>query len=447
MRLYPDSKVYILCPGNHHTGGIEDLHQICSQLITFGVDAYMVYIVNNSFNLKTDPVDSLYRKYHLSYSLSPEDSAHNIFVVPEIFSVHFYRMKNFQKIFWWLSVDNYIEEVVKLINSRKSSALSALMPKFFYFGKEDNDITHFAQSEYARQFLIVNGVPEYKIYMVEDYIGQAFLSRASQIDLSKKENFVAFNPAKGFEVTQQLMKFAPDIAWRPIQNMTPEQVQELLARAKVYIDFGNHPGRDKIPREAAISGCVVITGRRGSAGNDIDINIPAEFKFDERKTNLQQIISKIREVFENFSAAHEKQADYRARILDDKNRFAEEVAEAFKIKNLPPPSLAFVQGTDDKILLLAKELFKSKDFKPSFIVDDEMASPKNPDRFIFHNQNRNYLRIGENLIEIITKADAKFLYQEGRIKKFALFEPKDIELAEVKNFYKPNYDDVMIFNR
>ena len=160
MRLYPDSKVYILCPGNHHTGGLEDLHQICSQLITFGVDAYMVYIVNNSFNLKTDPVDSLYRKYHLSYSLSPEDSAHNIFVVPEIFSVHFYRMKNFQKIFWWLSVDNYIEEVVKLINSRKSSALSALMPKFFYFGKEDNDITHFAQSEYARQFLIVNGVPE-----------------------------------------------------------------------------------------------------------------------------------------------------------------------------------------------------------------------------------------------------------------------------------------------
>lgn len=332
MRLYPDSKVYVLCPGNNHTGGPELLHQLCSTLIQFGVNAYMFYTPDHaSFNF-ADPVHSFYKKYHLPYTFNAEDSARNIFIVPEVFGAHIYGMKNFQRVFWWLSVDNYIGNVANSIGGRKNNALASPMPKIFYFGKDAGDITHFVQSEYARQFVQLNGVPEHKIYMVEDYLNQAFLSRAAQVDLTAKKNFVAFNPKKGFEVTQQLIKLAPDIAWRPIQNMTPEQVQELLAAAKVYIDFGNHPGKDRIPREAAISGCVVITGRRGSAGNDIDINIPAEFKFDERTENPQAVIGKIREVFSDFSTAHEKQADYRAQILDDKNRFAREVAEAFGIK-------------------------------------------------------------------------------------------------------------------
>jgi hypothetical protein len=49
----------------------------------------------------------------------------------------------------------------------------------------------------------------------------------------------------------------------------------------VYIDFGNHPGRDRIPREAAAMGCVVITNRRGSAENDVDIPIPNFLKIDD----------------------------------------------------------------------------------------------------------------------------------------------------------------------
>lgn len=333
MRLYPDSKVYVLCPGNVNSGGPELLHQLCSQLIKCGVDAFMFYTPGfPSFNA-ADPVHPFYKKYHLPYTFSGEDSAHNIVILPEVNSSALYTTKKIQRVFWWLSVDNYILGVLKLIDERRSNALASPMPKIFYFGKDDGDIDHWVQSEYAWQFVKLNGVPDYKIYMVEDYLNQAFLSRAAQIDLTAKKNIVAYNPRKGFEVTQQLMKLAPDIDWRPIKNMTPAQVQELLASAKVYIDFGNHPGKDRIPREAAISGCVVITGRRGSAGNDVDINIPAEFKFDERAANLQAVIDKIRAVFENFSAAHEKQADYRARIRDDKNRFAREVAEAFGIKN------------------------------------------------------------------------------------------------------------------
>ncbi len=332
MRLYPDSKVYIVCPGNVNSGGPELLHQLCSQLIAFGVNAFMFYTPSTSFNAK-DPVRPFYKKYHVPYTFQGEDSPRNIIVLPEVSNPTLYMTKLSQRVFWWLSVDNYIGNVASTIGARMSNALASHMPKIFYFGKDDGDIDHWVQSEYARQFVKLNGVPDYKIYMVEDYLNQAFLSRAARVDLTAKKNFVAYNPKKGFEVTQQLIKLAPDIDWRPIENMTPAQVQELLAAAKVYIDFGNHPGKDRIPREAAISGCVVITGRRGAAANDVDINIPTEFKFDERTADARNIIDKIREVFDDFDAAYEKQAAYRARIRDDKNRFAREVSEAFHIKN------------------------------------------------------------------------------------------------------------------
>ena len=440
MRLYPDSKVYIVCPGLYHTGGAELLHQLCSQLISFGVDAYMYYYLEGSFNIKVYPVDDFYRKYHLPYVTEIEDTEHNIFVAYEGPTEFLYIPKKAQRVLWWLSADNYLGHLSNYFRALIQYRKLDLEPlgKFFFFNEIDNQTDHLAQSEYAKNFLLVNGVPEYKIYMVEDYLNQAFLSRAAQVDLSRKENFVAYNPKKGFEVTSQLMNFAPDIDWRPIQNMTPEQVQELLARAKVYIDFGNHPGKDRIPREAAISGCVVITGKRGSAANDVDINIPAEFKFDERIATPQALIQKIRDVFDNFSAAHKKQAAYRARILDDKNRFANEVAEAFGIKNIAAGGVFIPQHFNEETFLLAEKLRGAS----LFIVDENI-----PEKFIHREQNRNYLRGNGITVEIITRDDAKFLYLEGRIKKFALLNPSEAELEAVKKFYAPATEDILIFNR
>ena len=440
MRLYPDSKVYIVCPGRLHTGGAELLHQLCSQLISFGVDAYMYYFIKGTFNINVHPIDDFYKKYHLPYVTEIEDTEHNIFVAYEGPTEFLYIPKKAQRVLWWMSADHFITHLVKHYRATVNNTRldSKPLPKVFSFHDVDDDVEHLAQSEYARQFLLVNGIPEYKIYMVEDYLNQAFLSRAAKVDLSKKENLVAYNPKKGFEVTKQFIDFAPDIDWRPIENMTPDQVQALLAKSKVYIDFGYHPGKDRIPREAAISGCVVITGRRGAAGNDIDINIPDEFKFDDNKLNLEEVIGKIHEVFDNFEAAHEKQADYRARILDDKNRFANEVAEAFGIKDTSSAGGIALPYFAEKTPALIKKFSK-----PLFIVED---NPKKiSDGEIISEQKRNYLRLEEDLIEIITRDDAKFLYQEGRIKKFALLNPSDAELEDLKKFYEPAAEDILIY--
>lgn len=446
MKLYPDSKVYILCPANVGTGGTESLHQLASQLTAFGVETYMLYAVRFGETLDAEKlVNDALKKYHVPYSFELDESPRNVVIAPETMNnIGLYAVQKCRRVLWWMSVDNYFENVIKIFRQHLREPLAAPVPKIFLF---DNavDAEHWGQSEYVRQFLRLNGVK--KIRAVETHMSQIFLGRAAQTDFDAKKNIVAYNPRKGLEVTERLIDSAPDIDWRPIEGMTPAQVQELLAAAKVYIDFGNFPGRERLPREAALSGCVVITGRRGAASNDVDINIPAEFKFDERTANPQDVIDKIREVFDDFGRAFDKQRAFRERELHAQENFASTVAEAFEIKKFPPPSVAFVQGVGEKSFLLAQTLLRSRDFKPAFIVDDVLAATKISDALILREQNRNYLRVGENVIEIISRDDAQFLYLEGRIKNFALLEPYDAELATLNEFYAPRDEDILIFER
>ena len=82
---------------------------------------------------------------------------------------------------------------------------------------------------------------------------------------------------------------------------------------------------------------------------------------------------------------------------------------------------------------------------PSFIIDDDLALMKKNDERILREHNRSYIHIDDNLIEVITRADARFLYLEGRINKFALLEPSDDELAELKDFYEADDADILVF--
>lgn len=444
LKIYPDTKVYVLCPANAETGGPESLHQLASQILSLGVETYMFYCVKFGEVAQKNPVERAFKKYHLPYVWSFEDAPHNILITSEVTTdIGAAYAKKCRRVTWWLSVNNYLENILNLIKVHMMNPLAEPVPKFFYFDKADKNIEHWAQSEYVRQFLRLNGVTN--AATVETHMSQIFLTNAAQIDLAAKKNFVAYNPRKGFDVTRKLIESAPDIDWRPIEKMTPAQVQKLLAEAKVYIDFGNFPGRERLPREATLSGCVVITGKHGAAGNDVDINIPAEFKFDDSEPQL--VIEKIRDVLENFEENLDKQKAFREKEMSAQKRFAEKVAAALGIKKLPPPSVAFVQGVCEESFLLVEEFIRRKDFAPKFIVDDLLATTKISDGLIHREQNRNYLRVGKNLVEIITRDDAKFLYREGRIKKFALLAPKDEELADLKNFYGADEADVLLFER
>lgn len=103
---------------------------------------------------------------------------------------------------------------------------------------------------------------------------------------------------------------------------------ETMEKAKVYIDFGHHPGKDRIPREAALCGCCVITNRKGSAHNAVDVPIPDSCKFDD-KTSNEIILNKIYDLLEHYEDRAKDYKTYIEMIQQEYDRFERDTLTFF----------------------------------------------------------------------------------------------------------------------
>ncbi len=70
---------------------------------------------------------------------------------------------------------------------------------------------------------------------------------------------------------------------------------------------------DRLPREAALAGCVVVTNRDGAANFNEDVPLPAEFKF--RTFDSNRIYTMLKECCNNHEEYAAKMKPYREWIL------------------------------------------------------------------------------------------------------------------------------------
>ena len=70
---------------------------------------------------------------------------------------------------------------------------------------------------------------------------------------------------------------------------------------------------DRLPREACLAGCVVITNREGAANFDSDVPLPSEFKFAQ--FDVDKICSLIKECCSKHDEYAEKLDKYKSWIL------------------------------------------------------------------------------------------------------------------------------------
>ncbi len=157
-----------------------------------------------------------------------------------------------------------------------------------------------SQGQSCRAVALREGVPSRATsrstrFRLSDYIHDA-QSYGSGPPAERMPNSVAYNPAKGKAYICGSPAMTPGISWHPLHGMTPDQVEALLRRVEVYIDLGHHPGKDRIPREAALAGCVVVVGARGSAAFPEDVPVQHEVRIEvndvteppgERHTSLR----------------------------------------------------------------------------------------------------------------------------------------------------------------
>ena len=329
-------KVYVLCPAASVTGGPEALHQFVDAGQRLGFDMGMVYLPEEH----ADPTPEVYRFYAPRIARHIADAPDSLVVVPETGTLQLLELRHARRAVWWLSVEHFLLRA----DAMRQQGHKGPNPLDFVFDPRFGCL-HLAQSEYARAWAAQRGAGE--VLMLTDYVRDELLQRARSVRGQAKEDIVAYNPKKGLEFTRRLMAASTDrpIRWVPIENMTPLQVAELLGRAKVYVDFGPHPGRDRIPREAALCGAVVITGTQGSAGNPVDVPLPAGYKFDERHPlAVSGTLERIDAVMADYAGHAQRFDAYRGWIESQRDVFFDEVFTALAHAEAGMHDRASLQG-------------------------------------------------------------------------------------------------------
>ena len=238
-----------------------------------GQPAYMVY----SKPVKGSSVEKrFFIKYEVKVAESVEDNPRNLLVMPENILKYLPSYKHIQKAAWWLSVDNYS-------GARKGKCslfrylLRTALDK--YLSLYDKQWEHYVQSEYARLYVVnERHITQTSVYNLSDYLNSEF-------------------------------------------------IENLMRSSKLYIDFGNHPGKDRMPREAAICGCCIITGKRGAAANDVDIKIPSQYKISDSDISL--IADRIKYVLKNYEDLTSDFDSYRDKIRHEEAVFDAEIKRIF----------------------------------------------------------------------------------------------------------------------
>ena len=318
-----EKTIYMVTPPAAATGGIELCYQLVHQLTELGGSAKVLFFHDSLWRPKKgmleNPIHKHYKKYNVQYTFHIEDIENNVLIVPEIYTHLLAEYKNVKKCVWWMSVDNYLTR----FNDRKDF-FRRVLP--FYKSQQKiteliaQEVIHFYQSHYAFEFLMENSVDEVKCFPLGDYINDKFLNIKYDLSETRSDN-VLYNPVKGIEFTRQLIEKFPEFNWIPLQNMSPSEIAELLLKSKVYIDFGNHPGMDRFPREAAMLGCCVIVGKKGSANYFEDVSISEEFKFEVIESQIDRIGKAINECLHDFHNQALKQEEYRRIISAQREKF------------------------------------------------------------------------------------------------------------------------------
>jgi hypothetical protein len=323
MEIYENTIIYIITPGGLWTGGVNSCHQLCYKLRRFKYNAFIYYyFLGLNANAGTHPNALCYNNPVAEKLI---DSPENIIVIPESSASRVLFYPHARKSLWWLSVNFYYTHVYCSIKE-----LSAVNP---FDILTPSACHHFAGSVYAKKYLELFGVHKDKITMLESYMGQ-WLTQKAFIKLDvKKEDVVTFNPEKGFEFTKQIINYAKAnghlIRFMPLSGLSQEEMAAVYKLSKVHMDFGEFPGRERIPREAAIFDLCVITGKKGASKYYEDVPIPDKYKFDQNKENLPRILSCITDCLLNYEERAADFTEYKRFALGLERTFEKQIRENF----------------------------------------------------------------------------------------------------------------------
>ena len=353
--LSKKTKIYILAPAKTFTGGPECLHQLAFYISKiFKVKTLMYYLPNEIKN----PIHKNFKHYQVNYTNVIEDQKDNILIIPEhyMFLKTSLKYTNIKKIIWWLSIDNYFGFKFKYENKKLTRSILKIPYNIisifnkitnFYFGiltyhdylkliyklynlnkqKEIKQASfHLMQSYYAYDYLkdkLKN------LYFLFDFQNKKLLE--SSKTNKKKENIICYSHKSNEFI--ELLKKSSNKKFIELKGFNSKQIINIFKKTKIYIDFGYHPGKDKMPREAVLFNNCILTNYKGSAKNNYDIPIGKKFKFNQKYNDIDKINFIIDVLFKNYSKEVKLFKNYKKKVLNEEKLFKTQLLKLFRKQN------------------------------------------------------------------------------------------------------------------
>jgi len=336
LQINQDTTFYIICPANFASGGPEDLHQLAAELRNNGYNVFMHYLEYKKKKFPS-PVHKEYDHFRLPYAEKIKNHPQNVLIYPETYCLYLWdkRYSKAQKVVWWLSVTNFF-----LTLKKRQDYLERKNKNFFkrlYKNQtvptlenvKETDVLHVAHSYFSLDFLKQNNFNI--LGQVQDYMDDMFYE--NEEIRSIKQDIVIYNGVKNGEFLEKIKLKSTNLVWLEMKNMTLIEIAECMKKAKVYVDFGYHPGKEKMPREACLLDCCLIIGKEGSAKFKEDMPIKDEYHFEKKDENIPQIINVIRDCLLNYNTKINDFSDYKNVLLKEKETFSSDVRKVFLHKN------------------------------------------------------------------------------------------------------------------
>lgn len=331
-----NTKIYIFCSHDSVSGGPDALHQLCYYMNFVGLDASIVY-----FFTELTQCQKRFEKYNpkiINYKEVTDDES-NIIIVPETATNVLRLYKRAKKCIWWLSYGFYdgfwggsvrvkkrFKNLVKrFLNIFKIKNKHQIIPASPI--KITDQIYNFCGSKYAFDKLKEHGYKH--VHMLVEPLSLDFIHEGMAENLSSenRSDIVLYNPAKPSKIMENLLK-RQDIRFRPIQGMSLSEIISLFRKTKLYIDFGEFGGPERLPKESVYNGTCLLVGKRNAAVNDFDVAIPDKYKVEDFN-NEELVASKIKDILNNYENYIMDFESFRQKINFLEENFIQEIKMLF----------------------------------------------------------------------------------------------------------------------
>lgn len=329
--------VYVLYPRGLGTGGPEAIHQLVDSLRRQGQSAFLVARPGTEGNDRV----AAYNRYDAPEAPGVPDRAGIAVVASEDVPTLLRSYRRAERFVWWLSIDNSsrFRDERRMLNralvdppSRRQWARAQAASRWHAAQRLTSgesalyrSVRHLAQSQYAWSYLFarLDVLPS----ALSDYTDAAGIDPGGPI--AERGRSIAYNPTKSRELMAAMRARRPDIRYVALEGLDRAGLLEALRGVAVYLDLGHHPGKDRLPREAALSGTVSIVARRGAGAFTPDVPTPWHHRVDPEGDLVGDAIRVVDTVFAEPDRYLAEQAHYRSVIQREQTTFDDEVERIF----------------------------------------------------------------------------------------------------------------------